>query len=309
MIEVRNLTKTYGNNIAVDDISFNAEDGEILGFLGPNGAGKSTTMNIITGYISSNSGNVLIDGVDVLDEPVAAKKNVGYLPEYPPLYTDMTVDGYLKFVYDLKKCKMPRNSHLDEICELVKISDVRKRAIRNLSKGYRQRVGLAQTLINNPGTLILDEPTVGLDPRQIIEIRELIKKLGKNHTVILSSHILQEIQAVCDRIVVINRGKIVANEKSTDLAASLSDSLSLRIRVEGEESAVKKLLGAIPDIRSITVIREAEKGVFEYQIEPKKDADVRREIWTKLSARNMPILMLKTNELTLEEVFLKLIVN
>ncbi|MCL2076927.1 MAG: ABC transporter ATP-binding protein [Oscillospiraceae bacterium] len=313
MIEVENLTKFYGNNKAVDNISFKAEEGEILGFLGPNGAGKSTTMNILTGYISSNSGRALIDGIDILEEPIAAKRNIGYLPEYPPLYTDMTVDEYLKFAYNLKKCKMPRNSHIGEICDLVKISDVRGRAIRNLSKGYRQRVGLAQALIGNPGTLILDEPTVGLDPKQIIEIRSLIKKLGKNHTVILSSHILPEIQAVCDRIVVINKGKIVANENAATLAAGLSENLTLRIRVEGKEEEVKKLLSSIPLIKRVATLREAEKGespsagVFEYEIEPKKGEDVRRDIFKKLSSRNYPLLMMKSNELTLEEVFLKLV--
>jgi ABC-2 type transport system ATP-binding protein len=249
----------------------------------------------------------MIDGIDVLEDPIAAKRRIGYLPEYPPLYPEMTVDGYLEFVCDLKKCKLPRKSHLDEICGLVKITDVRNRAIRNLSKGYRQRVGLAQALVGNPGTLILDEPTVGLDPKQIIEIRSLIKKLGKNHTVILSSHILPEIQAVCDRIVVINKGKIVANEKAANLAAGLSENSSLRIRVEGNESEVKKLLGGIHQIKRIMSLREAEKGVFEYDIEAKKGEDVRREIFKKLSSRNYPLLMLKSNELTLEEVFLKLV--
>jgi ABC-2 type transport system ATP-binding protein len=249
----------------------------------------------------------MIDGIDVLEDPIAAKRRIGYLPEYPPLYQDMTVDGYLKFVYELKKCKLPRNSHLGEICELVKISDVRRRAIRNLSKGYRQRVGLAQALVGNPGTLILDEPTVGLDPKQIIEIRSLIKKLGKNHTVILSSHILPEIQAVCDRIVVINKGRIVANEKAATLAAGLSENLTLRAYVEGSEEEVKKLLGGIHQIKRINTLREAERGVFEYEIEPKKGEDVRREIFKKLAQRNYPLLMLKSSELTLEEVFLKLV--
>jgi ABC-2 type transport system ATP-binding protein len=307
MIEVQNLTKNYGNNKAVNNISFRAEEGEILGFLGSNGAGKSTTMNILTGYISSTSGKAMIDGIDILDDPIAAKRRIGYLPEYPPLYPEMTVNGYLKFVYELKKCKMPRNSHLNEICDLVKISDVRHRAIRNLSKGYRQRVGLAQALVGNPGTLILDEPTVGLDPKQIIEIRTLIKKLGKNHTVILSSHILPEIQAVCDRIVVINKGVIVANEKATTLASGLSENLNLRVRVEGKEPEIKKLLGGIHQIKRLSLLREVENNVFEYDIEPKSGEDVRREIFNKLASRNYPLLMMKSNELTLEEVFLKLV--
>ena len=196
MIEVSNLSKHYGDKKAVDNISFKAEDGEILGFLGPNGAGKSTTMNILTGYISATSGKALINGIDILENPIKAKRELGYLPELPPLYMDMTVKEYLNFVYDLKKCKLPRNSHLKDICSLVKIEHVYKRVIKNLSKGYKQRVGLAQALIGNPKVLILDEPTVGLDPKQIIEIRTLIKKLGKNRTVILSSHILSEVQGV-----------------------------------------------------------------------------------------------------------------
>ena len=211
MIEVKNLTKSYNGNVAVDDISFTVGSGEILGFLGPNGAGKSTTMNILTGYISSTSGTAALDGIDILENPLAAKRKIGYLSEQPPVYLDMTVDEYLSFVYELKKSKLPKKAHLGEICELVKIADMRKRLIRNLSKGYRQRVGLAQALVGNPPILILDEPTVGLDPKQIIEIRSLVKKLGKNHTVILSSHILPEVQAVCDKVVIINEGKIVAD--------------------------------------------------------------------------------------------------
>lgn len=212
MIEVRNLTKSYSNGEkAVDNISFTVGEGEILGFLGPNGAGKSTTMNILTGYISSTDGSAVIGGVDVLEEPIVAKRKIGYLPEQPPLYPDMTVDEYLRFIHELKKSKLPKNTHLNEICELVKVNDVRGRLIRNLSKGYRQRVGLAGALVGNPPILILDEPTVGLDPKQIIEIRTLIKQLGRNHTVILSSHILPEVQAVCDKIVIINEGKIVAD--------------------------------------------------------------------------------------------------
>lgn len=218
MIEVKNLTKNYGNNTAVDDISFSVEGGEILGFLGPNGAGKSTTMNILTGYISSTEGSASVGGIDILADPIAAKRNIGYLPEQPPVYLDMTVNEYLNFVYELKGSKIPKKSHLNEICELVKITDMRKRLIRNLSKGYRQRVGLAQALIGNPPILILDEPTVGLDPKQIIEIRSLVKKLGKNHTVILSSHILPEVQAVCDKVVIINDGKIVADGTIKELS-------------------------------------------------------------------------------------------
>ncbi|MDR0974861.1 MAG: ABC transporter ATP-binding protein, partial [Ruminococcus sp.] len=207
MIEVQNLTKKYGQKAAVNNLSFTVNDGEILGFLGPNGAGKSTTMNILTGYISSTEGKALINGIDILDEPLKAKKFIGYLPENPPLYVDMTVKDYLDFIYRLKKCKLPKKAHIQEVCKLAKIEDVYNRIIKNLSKGYKQRVGVAQALIGNPPILILDEPTVGLDPKQIIEIRTLIKKLGKRHTVILSSHILSEIQSTCDRVIIINKGE------------------------------------------------------------------------------------------------------
>lgn len=226
MIEVQNLTKRYGGHCAVNHISFTVEEGEILGFLGPNGAGKSTTMNILTGYLSASEGVVKINGHDVLEEPNEAKANIGYLPEQPPLYLDMTVREYLDFMYDLKKCALPRAQHIAEICRLMKITDVYGRLIKNLSKGYRQRVGFAQALIGNPPVLILDEPTVGLDPNQIIEIRSLIKSLGKHHTVILSSHILPEIEAVCDRIVVINKGTIVANDTAENLSKQYSSDRS-----------------------------------------------------------------------------------
>ena len=231
MIEVKNLTKSYGDKKAINGISFTVEDGEILGFLGPNGAGKSTTMNILTGYISSTSGSAIINGVDIFEEPLKAKKNIGYLPEIPPLYIDMTVKDYLNFVYDLKKCKLPRKAHLKDVCELVQITDVYERIIKNLSKGYKQRVGLAQALIGNPPVLILDEPTVGLDPKQIIEIRTLIKKLGKKHTVILSSHILSEIQAVCDRVIIINKGKVAAEDTIDNLSKTVSGDHRLPLEI------------------------------------------------------------------------------
>ena len=306
MIEVKNLTKQYGSKLAVNNISFSVKEGEILGFLGPNGAGKSTTMNMLTGYISSTSGTATINGIDVLEDPIAAKMHIGYLPEKPPVYGDMTVMEYLRFVYSLKKSKMPRESQLAEICELVKITEVRKRLIRNLSKGYQQRVGFAQALVGNPNVLILDEPTVGLDPKQIIEIRTLIKKLGKNHTVILSSHILPEIQAVCDRIVVISSGSIVANDSTDALAKNMSADHKLVVRTEGSSDDVKKLLSSIPGMDRVYVNREAEPGVYEYYLEAAQGKDLRREISKKLSSRNYPILMMKSNELSLEEIFLKL---
>lgn len=306
MIEVCNLSKNYGNKLAVDNISFTANDGEILGFLGPNGAGKSTTMNMLTGYLSSSGGCAKINGIDVLEDPIGAKKNIGYLPEQPPLYLDMTVNEYLNFVYGIKRCKMPKKSHLGEIKSLTKIDDVQNRVIRNLSKGYRQRVGLAQALVGNPATLILDEPTVGLDPKQIIEIRSLIKKLGKNHTVILSSHILPEVQAVCDRIVVIDKGKIVANDTAENLSRTLSADHKLTVQIEGGEKDVKAILEQIPNMDEVHVGREVESNVFEYELNAREGADIRRKVFKRMAARNYPILMMRNSELTLEEIFLKL---
>ena len=306
MIEVKNLCKNYGNKQAVNNISFSAAESEILGFLGPNGAGKSTTMNILTGYLSSSGGEALINGVDILEDPVAAKKDIGYLPEQPPLYLDMTVDEYLGFVYSLKKCRLPKKSHLDEICGLVKITDVRGRVIRNLSKGYRQRVGLAQALVGNPKVLILDEPTVGLDPKQIIEIRTLITRLGKNHTVILSSHILSEVQAVCDRIVVIDKGKLVANDTAEHLSHNLSADHKLTVQIEGPAKEVQSLLSGIPDMVEVHLNRTVEKNVTEYELNAKEGADIRREVFKRMASRNYPILLMRSSELTLEEIFLKL---
>ena len=306
MIEVTNLTKVYGNKRAVDGISFTVNQGEILGFLGPNGAGKSTTMNILTGYISSSSGSAKIDGKDILDDPIAAKKHIGYLPEHPPLYLDMTVQEYLEFVYQLKKARQPMKEHIDDICRRIKITDVQKRIIKNLSKGYQQRVGLAQALIGNPEVLILDEPTVGLDPKQIIEIRNLIKNLGKRHTIILSSHILPEVQAVCDRVIVINKGKLVADDTAENLSRNLSDDFHYIARIEGPEEEVLKLISTIPGMKDAQSLGQKEEGVFEFSLEAEPGADIRRELFTRLSERSYPLLGLKTTELTLEDIFLQL---
>lgn len=306
MIEVQNLTKQYGSKKAVDDLSFTIKDGEILGFLGPNGAGKSTTMNMLTGYISSTSGKALINGIDILDDPIAAKKNIGYLPEIPPLYLDMTVKDYLNFIYDLKKCRLPRKAHLEDVCSLVMINDVYNRIIRNLSKGYKQRVGLAQALIGNPPILILDEPTVGLDPKQIIEIRTLIKKLGKKHTVILSSHILPEIQAVCDRIIIINGGKIAADDTTENLTKNISTDHRVIARIDGPREEILKMIKGISGVVSVVADMEREKGIFDYEIEAREDTDIRRELFKRVAARNWVILGLKTSEMTLEDIFLKI---
>lgn len=305
MIEVRNLSKHFGDKKAVDGISFTANDGEILGFLGPNGAGKSTTMNILTGYISSTQGEALIDGNDILKDPIKAKASIGYLPELPPLYVDMTVKEYLNFIYDLKKCKLPRNTHIADICRLVKIENVYKRVIKNLSKGYKQRVGLAQALVGNPNVLILDEPTVGLDPSQIIEIRTLIKKLGKNHTVILSSHILSEVQAVCDKIVVINQGKIVADDTAENLSSSFSGEHRLSVKIDGSAKEVKELIEGIPGVLKVSLIAERTE-YSEFTIESEEDKDIRRELFSRMAGRNWYIIELKTSEMSLEDIFLRL---
>ncbi|MBO5447932.1 MAG: ATP-binding cassette domain-containing protein [Ruminococcus sp.] len=306
MIEVVNLSKHYGDKKAVDNVSFKAGDGEVLGFLGPNGAGKSTTMNILTGYISSSGGKALIDGVDILENPVKAKQKIGYLPEIPPLYVDMTVKEYLYFIYDLKKCKLPKISHLQDICSLVKIENVYNRLIKNLSKGYRQRVGLAQALVGNPKVLILDEPTVGLDPKQIIEIRTLIKKLGKNHTVILSSHILSEVQAVCDKIVVINEGKVVANDTEENLSMKLAGDHRLVCRIDGRKEDVLRALKKIDGVDKVVCDSERSGNICDYRIEAKEGTDIRYDIFNAMVENRWYLLGMKSSEMSLEDIFLKL---
>lgn len=306
MIEVKNLTKRYGAKKAVDNISFTVKDGEILGFLGPNGAGKTTTMNIITGYTSSTDGTVTVDGAEILADPISVKARIGYLPEHPPLYMDMTVKEYLAFMFDLKKVKLQRQKHIDEICEHVRITDVYNRMIKNLSKGYQQRVGLAQALLGNPAVLILDEPTVGLDPKQIIEIRKLIKELGEKHTIILSSHILPEVQATCERVIVINKGRIIADDTPDNLSKSLSTDHRLIARIDGPENEVFKLLEKLPQMVKVDKLGARESGAFDYSLEAEPGADVRREMFRRLSERKWPLLGLRGSELTLEDIFLQL---
>ena len=309
MIRVENLTKRYGSHCAVNNISFQVGKGEILGFLGPNGAGKSTTMNILTGYLSATDGTVTINGHDILDNPNAAKASIGYLPEIPPLYPDMTVKEYLNFMCDLKKCALPRQRHLAEICKVMKIDHVYNRLIKNLSKGYKQRVGMAQALIGNPPVLILDEPTVGLDPNQIIEIRSLIKTLGKNHTVILSSHILPEIEAVCDRIVIINDGKIVADDTAENLSDNLSKDRRLLVSIEGPEKEVYQLIKNINGVEDITIMSNKATGVSDYAILTADGADIRRDLFERLAQRQWILLSSKSMALTLEDIFINLTVR
>jgi len=304
MIEVKNLTKRYGANIALDKVSFTVEEGTIVGFLGPNGAGKSTTMNIITGYLSATSGSVTVQGKNTLENPNEVKKLIGYLPEMPPLYLDMTVKEYLNFMYELKGVKLDRQQHIGEICRLTKIDNVFNRLVGNLSKGYKQRVGIAQALLGNPPVLILDEPTVGLDPKQIIEIRNLIKSLGKSHTIILSSHILPEVQAVCERVIVINNGRLVADGATESLAHDLSAGLIARI--EGPENDVVAAIRTLEHIEEVYSLGEKEPGVFEVSIEAKAGYDLRRNLFALLTRKGWPLLALKNTDLTLEEVFLQL---
>ena len=306
MVEVKNLTKYYGDIKAVDDISFTVETGEVLGFLGPNGAGKSTTMNMITGYISSTSGTVTIDGSEILEDPKKTKAKIGYLPEIPPLYIDMTVRKYLEFVFDLKKVKLPEKEHIDEVMRLVRITEQADRIIKNLSKGYRQRVGLAQALIGNPPVLILDEPTVGLDPNQIIEIRKLIKSLGKRHTVIFSSHVLSEISATCDRIIVISNGKIVADAKTDELSTAVSGEQKLALEIEGISSNVIAAIKKIPAVIRVSNYHDVREGVAKYIVEYDKSADIRRDVFNAMSRIGCPILDMQSGNETLEDMFLKL---
>lgn len=305
MVEIRNLTKKYGDKTAVDSISFTVKKGEILGFLGPNGAGKSTTMNILTGYLSATSGEVSIDGYDILDNPVEAKKRIGYLPEHPPLYMDMTVKEYLDFVCDLKKVTQDKEEHIQAICETVKITDVKDRLIANLSKGYKQRVGLAQALVGNPEVLILDEPTVGLDPKQIIEIRSVIKQLGREHTVILSSHILQEVNAICERVIIINKGRLVASDTPENLGKSISNENKFQLRVAGDERTILDALEPVAGIEYIKSLGRKEPGSIDFVIEAAPNVDVRTPIFNALAAASLPILSLQTMDLSLEEIFLE----
>lgn len=310
MIEIKNLTKKYGPKCAVNDVSFSVRDGEILGLLGPNGAGKSTTMNIMTGYLSATSGEVNIAGHNILDDPTNAKKHIGYLPEIPPLYTDMTVLEYLNFVYDLKSVKeKKRQKHIEEIMDTVKITNVKDRLIANLSKGYKQRVGLAQAMIGNPEVLILDEPTVGLDPMQIIEIRSVIKKLGKSHTVILSSHILQEVQAICDRVVIINKGKVAAIDSPSNLARSLSNENKFMLRISGDERAILDVLESINGIKHIKSLGRKERDSIDFIIETQPNVDVRADIFRAMAEKNLPILTMQTVDLSLEDIFIEVTEN
>lgn len=306
MIEVNHLTKRYGDHLALDDISFTVEDGEIVGFLGPNGAGKSTTMNIITGYLSSTEGEVVVDGVDVLEDPLEAKRKIGYLPEIPPLYPDMTVEEYLNFACDLKHVPpASKPETVTQVCKLARVTDVRPRLIGNLSKGYRQRVGLAMAMVGNPEVLILDEPTVGLDPKQIIEVRDLIKNLSRDHTILLSSHILQEVQAVCDKLVIINHGRIVAIDTPENLSHTVLQINKLELRVKGPKNEILNGISAIEGVTSAELVRVREAGTVDLNVRTDDETDVREAIFNFCSQNGYPLLMMKTDEINLEDIFLQ----
>lgn len=305
MIEVKQLVKKYGNKIVLDHVSFRVNEGEVLGLLGPNGAGKSTTMNIITGNLSATEGSVTIDGHDILEEPLKAKKQLGYLPELPPLYQDMTVKEYLNFVYRLKKCTLPKREHLESVCRAARVSDVYDRVIKNLSKGYKQRIGIAQALIGAPKVLILDEPTGGLDPKQLIEIRTLIHELGKKHTVIVSSHILSEIQAVCDRVVVISRGKLVADDTLENLSVQFEGNY-LRIRIEGPEREVEQALLKVGGLKRVQRLQCKEKGCCEFEVRAKEHMDARRIIASFIKKSPWLLLEMSGADMSLENIFLRL---
>lgn len=307
MIEVRNLVKKYGNHVAVNHLNFTVEKGKIYGFLGPNGAGKSTTMNMITGYIASTEGEVLIDGHNILEEPEVAKKKIGYLPEIPPLYQDMTVQEYLNFAAELKMIpKEKRKANIEEVMSTTKTIEVKNRLIKNLSKGYKQRVGLAQALLGYPEIIILDEPTVGLDPKQIIEIRDLIKSLGQKHTVILSSHILSEVSAVCDHVLIIDKGKLVASDTPENLGKLMSGANSLELTVKGQESEIRKALDMVENIEDVIYHDSLIQNACDFTIKLSGDQDMRENIFFALAEVKCPILKMQSSNMSLEEVFLKL---
>ncbi len=307
MIKIEHLTKNYGSNCAVDDICIEVGRGETVGFLGPNGAGKSTTMNILTGCLAATAGRVSVDGIDMMADPIGVKKLIGYLPEQPPVYPDMTVEEYLNFTYDLKGCTFDREAHISEICEVVKITDVRKRLIRNLSKGYKQRVGVAQALVGDPPVIIFDEPTVGLDPKQIIEIRSLIRSLGKNHTVLLSTHILQEVAAVCDRIIIINKGKIVADEKTENITRVVENNRRFNVKVCGPQKEILQSLKEIPGVAFAEAQTARDGEAYMFTVESEPGTDIRKKLFFTMAQKGWAMVGLESVGMSLEEIFISVV--
>jgi len=307
MINVSGLTKSYGKNRGVTDISFSIPEGQIVGFLGPNGAGKTTTMNIITGYLTADVGSVEVAGIDMIKQPIDAKKHIGYLPEQPPLYHAMTVKEYLDFVYELKGVNSnDQQEHISDICESIGVTDVYRRVIGHLSKGYKQRVGLAQALIGDPDVLVLDEPTIGLDPRQIVEIRNVIKKMGKKRTIILSTHILPEVSAICERVLVISNGVIVADDKPDNLTVAAKGNKMMIVRVAGSSGLVQTLLRDLEGVKSAKLLGKMEPDSCDFLLESELDVDIRKPLFSTLAKANHPMLMLRPHGDSLEDIFLQL---
>ena len=306
MIQIEHLTKKFGEHVAVDDISFTVNDGEIVGFLGPNGAGKSTTMNILTGFLSSTSGKAMVDGLDILENPMEVKQKIGFLPEMPPLYGEMTVKEYLGFIYDLKRCTLNKKKHIEEICEVTQTTEVMNRMIKNLSKGYRQRVGIAGALIGNPKVIIFDEPTNGLDPKQITEIRSLIKSLGQDHTVILSTHIISEVKAVCDRIIIINNGRIAADEKIDSLENALKSNRKVMATISGPAKEVANAISGIPGVVYSNVMSE-DGDTCRILIESNRSIDTRKPLFNLLAEKHWPLLDVETLGVSIEDIFISVV--
>ena len=307
MIKVEHLVKRYGSNYALNDVSFEIGEGEIVGLLGPNGAGKSTTMNILTGYLSTTSGEAYVGGINILENPIEAKKYIGFLPEQPPVYGDMTVLEYMNFVYELKGTTQPREEHLEQVLATVKLNDVKNRLIRNLSKGYRQRVGIAQALIGDPKVVIFDEPTVGLDPKQILEVRNLLRSLAKRHTVILSTHILSEVQAVCERVIIINKGRIIANERTEDITKTIEDTYHYEIKICGPVREVASAIGDIHGVRSVSQSGVRDGDAYAHVVESDKGVDVRKPIFNLCAAKGWAIIGLSPVGTDLESIFINLV--
>ena len=307
MVKVENLVKRYGTNYAVNDVSFEIGKGEIVGLLGPNGAGKSTTMNVLTGYLSSTSGAAYINGINILEDPIAAKRHIGFLPEQPPVYADMTVEEYLGFVYELKGCELEREGHLSEIMAVTRITDVKKRLVRNLSKGYKQRVGIAQALIGDPEVIVFDEPTVGLDPKQILEVRNLIRNLGKKHTVILSTHILAEVQAVCERVIIMNKGKVIADARTDEITRTIEGGYHYRAYICGPQKEITSALGSIYGVKSVTATGDRDADAYAYVIATDKNTDVRKSVFNTCATKGWALIGLAPDDTDLESVFIRLV--
>ena len=307
MIKVQNLVKRYGSNYALNDVSFEIGEGEIVGLLGPNGAGKSTAMNILTGYLSSTSGEVYINGVNILDDPIEAKKNIGFLPEQPPLYPEMTVFEYLNFVYELKNCELDRAAHIDEIISVTKLTEVKDRLIRNLSKGNKQRVGIAQALIGDPKVLIFDEPTIGLDPKQIIAVRTLLRTLARRHTVVLSTHILAEVQAVCERVIIINKGRIIADERTDDIVKTIEDGYRYKAKICGPMRDVENALRKINGVKTVESTGERDLNSYAFIVESEKNVDIRKPVFNLCVSNGWPLIGMEPHGTDLETVFIRLV--